>query len=64
MFDYFEDEYGVKFNKVSGRMIQDVTNLLNEEIDTYGEYKLVLKDVEYEYCNPEIQEWDDGRLYE
>lgn len=64
MFDYFYDIYNVNFNRVSGRMIKDITNLLDENIDTYGEYKLVLKDVEYQYCNPETKDWDDGRLYE
>ena len=63
-FDYFEEEYRVNFDKVSGRYIKSVNSLLDGDVSTYGEYKLVLEKVEYEYCNPDTQEWEDGRLYE
>ena len=59
MFEYFDEEYPVNFNRVSGRLIKNITSLFNQNIDTYGEYKLVLKDVEFEYCNPITQDWDD-----
>jgi hypothetical protein len=51
-FDYFEEAYKIDFDKVSGRYVRSVNSLFDGTIDTYGEYKLVLEKVEYEYCSP------------
>ncbi len=61
LFDYFaeSDTYGIDFNKVSGRHVESVEEILEETIDTYGEYKLVLEEVRYDYCNPELDDWPD-----
>lgn len=63
-FNYFEDTYKVDFDKVSGRYIRSVNSLFDGNRDTYGEYKLVLEEVNYKYCNPDTQEWTDWKLFE
>ncbi len=69
LFDYFaeSDTYNIDFDEVSGRHIESVRDMLDQTIETYGEYKLVLEEVRYDYCNPNAEdgpERDDGRLYE
>jgi hypothetical protein len=57
-FDYFEDAYQVDFDKVAGKYVKSVKSMLDRKIDTYGEYKLVLEKVSYDYCDPNTQDWE------
>jgi len=66
-FEYFEEEYDVSFDKVSGKYVGSISSLFDGNLGTYGEQKLVLEKVEYEYCNPIAEggpDWEEGRLYE
>lgn len=56
----------VDFDKVAGRQVWNVvpTLLWNKwKWDTYGEYKLALEQVKYQYC-AEDGTWKDGALYD
>ena len=55
----------VDFDKVAGRQVWNVvpTLLWNKwKWDTYGEYKLALEKVQYQYCDDGT--WKDGALYD
>ena len=47
------DTWNVDFSKVDWRTGFKVNDLLVDFDNTYGEYKLVLKDIEWEYCSNE-----------
>ena len=64
MFEYFEDAYKIDFDKVSGRYVYPVYSIFDGNVHTYGEYKLVLEKVEYDYCDPNTKEWESGRTYQ
>lgn len=64
MFDYFEDTYKIDFDKVSGRYVYPMNTIFDGNVDAYGEYKLVLEKVEYDYCDPNTKEWENGRTYQ
>lgn len=55
----------VDFDKVAARQVWNVSTLLwsKWKKDTYGEYKLALEKVEYQYC-AEDGTWKDGALYD
>jgi len=64
MFKYFEKAYKIDFDKVSGRYIYPTNQLFGGPVNVYGEYKLVLESVDYNYCNPNTKNWTPGRLYQ
>jgi len=63
MFNYFEKEYKINFDKVAGRYVFNTKSMFDGSVDTYGEYKLVLEKVDYNYCNPTTKTWTVGRTY-
>ena len=64
VFDYFTDNYHVDFDKVSGKYVANVSTLFDRNVDSYGEYKLVLDKVDYDYCDPTTKSWESGRTYQ
>ena len=64
IFKYFETEYKIDFDKVSGKYVRSMNAVFGGKVTTYWEYKLVLEKVEYQYCDPQTKQRENGRLYQ
>lgn len=62
IFDYFDTQYNA--DNAFGKYTVDVNDFLKWSTKQYGEYKLVLEKVSFDYCNPQNGQREQGNLYD